>query len=98
MIDDEKIKQAAREVLDGFFACPTDQPLIIERVGNAVVFSRGIMKRRMTRKEAAEYLGIDRKTLQNKYIATRKLRVGTDGRIGRETLHRFVESLDGRGV
>ena len=72
-------QQVVHDALDGFFACPTEHPLVIEQVGDAVLISRGIPRTRMTIKAAHEYLGMSYNTLRKHYIDTGRLRVGTDG-------------------
>lgn len=93
----QAVKQNAHDVLDGFFAAPTSEPLVIEKVGSdGVIFSRGIPKTRMTISEAAVFLGMDRKTLSNNYIKRRKLRVGSDRKISRKAVLDLFNSFDGK--
>lgn len=94
---DAKIATAGHEVLDRFFAAPTSEPLVVERVGDSVVFSRGIPEPRMTITAAALFLGMSRTTFYANYITPRKIRVGNDKRIARKAILSIFSATDGRG-
>ncbi len=91
------VRKTAHDVIEGFFGAPTDEPLVIERVGDeGVVFSRGIPATRMTITAAASFLGMSRSTLYKNFIDKKKLRPGTDGKLARKTVLKLFNDLDGR--
>lgn len=90
------VKQTVHEAIDGFFSAPTSEPLVIEKVGDGVLLSRGIPSSRMTIKAAHSFLGMSYNTFRKRYLDTRRAHVGTDGKIDRKVVLRLYRELDGR--
>jgi len=65
-----------------------------QQVGDAVLISQGIPAMRMTQGEAAEFLGMNRKTLIINFIKRRRLRVGADRKIARKSVLSLFNGLD----
>lgn len=83
------IESACRDVLSAFLASPTSEPLVVEQVGERVVFSRGVPSPYLSISEAASFFGVSRSTFYRKYINTKLLRV-TDQGISRRSIMEYL--------
>lgn len=93
----DAVRQIAHDAVDALFYAPTDEPLIIQPLKNgSVSISRGIPATRMTVKAAHSFLGMSYNTFRKHYLDTKKVRVGTDGKISRKAIDNLFNELDGK--